>query len=148
VTAPFELDAGVWLSGFVPRDAGFEDTGGPFFLDAERTEADLIPDDLSLGIRTCAGLVVCLGCCHAGIINTLRHLTRVTGETRVLAVIGGLHLLHAGSARLEQTVEALKAYAVPYLYPGHCSGEEAVAQLERSLGPSVQPCFAGQKIGF
>lgn len=148
VTAPVELDAGVWVSGPVPRETAFEDTGGPFFLDAGGSETDLIPDDLSLGVQTRAGLVVCLGCCHAGIINTLRHLTRVTGESRVLAVIGGMHLLHASPERLEQTAEALKEYAVPYLYACHCSGEQAVSFLAERLGSCVQPCYAGLKVGF
>lgn len=92
--------------------------------------------------------MVCLGCCHAGVINTLRHLTRTTGESRVLAVIGGLHLLHASPERLERTAEALKEYTVPYLWLGHCSGDEAVGFLKRKLGPSVQTGYAGLKVGF
>lgn len=148
VTEPQELAPGVWLSGPVPRETAFEDTGGPFYLDATGTEHDLIPDDLSLGVQTQAGLVVCLGCCHAGIVNTLRHLTRVAGEPRVLAVVGGMHLLHASSERLKKTAGALKEYAVPFLYPGHCTGDEAVAFLEQQLGPSVQACYAGMKVGF
>jgi 7,8-dihydropterin-6-yl-methyl-4-(beta-D-ribofuranosyl)aminobenzene 5'-phosphate synthase len=38
------------------------------------------------------GLVVLTGCGHAGVVNILRHATRLTGVHRLHALIGGLHL--------------------------------------------------------
>ena len=148
VSSPWELSDSVMLTGPVPRLSGYEDTGGPFFLDEAGKHADAIEDDLSFWVRTGAGLVVCLGCCHAGIINTLRHAVVISGEPRILAVIGGMHLLQASQERLDRTVEALQAYDVSYLYPCHCTGEGAVSDLRQRLGASVQPGFAGMKISF
>ena len=148
VSTPWALAEGVMMTGPVPRVTAYEDTGGPFFLDEAGKRADAIADDLSFWVRTRAGLVVCLGCCHAGVINTLRHAVAISGEPRILAVIGGMHLLHASQERLDRTVEALHAYGVSYLYPCHCTGEDAVSGLRRRLGASVQPGFAGMKISF
>ncbi|HNX35228.1 MAG TPA: MBL fold metallo-hydrolase [Kiritimatiellia bacterium] len=148
VSTPWALAEGVMLTGPVPRLTAYEDTGGPFFLDEAGKHADAIADDLSIWVRTGAGLVVCLGCCHAGIINTLRYAVEISGEPRILAVIGGMHLLHAIQARLDRTVEALQAYDVSYLYPCHCTGEGAVSDLRQRLRASVQPGFAGMKISF
>lgn len=64
VAAPQEISVGVWVSGPVPRETAFENTGGPFYLEATGTERDSIPDDLSLGVWTQAGLVVCICCMH------------------------------------------------------------------------------------
>jgi 7,8-dihydropterin-6-yl-methyl-4-(beta-D-ribofuranosyl)aminobenzene 5'-phosphate synthase len=139
---------GVILSGPVPRKTAYEDTGGPFFLDVAGTCADPIADDLSLWIETPAGLVVCLGCCHAGIINTLQHCLGLTGEHRVLAVIGGMHLVQATTTRLEQTAEVLKEYTIPHVFPCHCTGDTACAYLAERLGSSVQQGYAGLKISF
>jgi len=146
VTTPWALAEGVMMTGPVPRITAYENTGGPFFLDADGKHADMIPDDLSLWIEARTGLVVCLGCCHAGVINTLTHCIRVAGEDRIAAVIGGMHLLHATDARLEQTAEALKAYAIPLVIPCHCTGDAACAYLAERLGASVQPGYAGMKV--
>lgn len=148
VSSPWELSESVMLTGPVPRRTEYEDTGGPFFLDEAGKHADVISDDLSFWVRTRAGLVVCLGCCHAGILNTLRHAVEISCEPRILAVIGGMHLSHASQDRLDRTVEALEAYGVSYLYPCHCTGESAVSHLRQRLGASVQPGFAGMKISF
>ena len=148
VKTPWALAESVMMTGPVPRVTAYEDTGGPFFLDEDGKHADAIADDLSFWVRTRAGLVVCLGCCHAGIINTLRHAVEISGEPRILAVIGGMHLVHASQERLDWTVEALQAYDVSYLYPCHCTGDDAVAHLRQRMGASVQPGFAGMKISF
>ena len=148
VTVPWALDEGVMLTGPVPRVTAYEDTGGPFFLDAEGKLTDAIADDLSLWVQTLAGLVVCLGCCHAGVINTLRHITGLAGDHRILAVIGGMHLLHATEERLEQTTEALKEYSIPYVFPCHCTGDAAIDFLAKKLGASVQPGYVGLKVSF
>ncbi len=46
-------------------------------------------------------LVVVAGCAHAGAVNTLDHVCRLTGRLRLLALIGGLHLGRASRKRLE-----------------------------------------------
>jgi 7,8-dihydropterin-6-yl-methyl-4-(beta-D-ribofuranosyl)aminobenzene 5'-phosphate synthase len=148
VSTPWALAEGVMVTGPVPRITAYEDTGGPFFLDEEGQVADVIPDDLSLWIETRAGLVVCLGCCHAGVVNTLRHSMGLAGEVRVAAVIGGMHLLHATEARLERTTAALKEYAIPCVIPCHCTGDAACAYLAERLGSPVQPGYAGMKVSF
>jgi 7,8-dihydropterin-6-yl-methyl-4-(beta-D-ribofuranosyl)aminobenzene 5'-phosphate synthase len=148
VTSPWQLSESGMLTGPVPRLTPYEDPGGPFFLDEAGKRADSIADDLSFWIRTRAGLVLCLGCCHAGVVNTLRHAVELSGEPRVLAVIGGMHLLHASQGRLDQTAEALEACGVSYLYPCHCTGEGAVSELRSRLGASVQPGYAGMKVCF
>lgn len=148
VTTPWALEVGVLLTGPVQRVTEYEDTGGPFFLDSEGQVADMIPDDLAIWVQTRAGLVVCLGCCHAGVINTLRYCTGLAGENRIVAVIGGMHLLHATETRLERTAKALKEYAIPYVVPCHCTGDEACAYLAERLGSPVQPGYVGMKVSF
>ena len=148
VSTPWALAEGLMITGPVPRVTAYEDTGGPFFLDTEGKHADMIPDDLSLWIETRAGLVLCLGCCHAGVVNTLRHSMGLAGDHRVVAVIGGMHLLHATETRLERTAEALKAYTIPHVFPCHCTGDAACAYLAERLGSSVQPGYAGMKMTF
>lgn len=97
------------LTGHIPRKTDFEDTGGPFYLDPHGKHPDLIADDLALWIRTDQGLVICLGCCHAGLVNTIHHIRSISGTEIIRAIIGGFHLLHADSRRIEGTTEVLRA---------------------------------------
>jgi 7,8-dihydropterin-6-yl-methyl-4-(beta-D-ribofuranosyl)aminobenzene 5'-phosphate synthase len=144
VTGPIELGEGFGLSGPIPRESGFEDTGGPFFKDRRGEQPDPIDDDLALWLRTPRGLVVIVGCSHAGLINTLRQVQRVSGEPRLHAVLGGFHLLEAQEARLARTAEALLALDPELIMPCHCTGAGAVEQLRQRLGERVRPVCAGE----
>lgn len=145
---PVELAENVGLTGPIPRNTDFEDTGGPFFLDPEGREVDLIEDDLALWIRTEKGLVIVVGCSHAGLINTLHHTRAISGEDRIHAVIGGFHLLAASRSRLTRTIEALRALDVDQLIPCHCTGQNAVAALSRALNDRACPGASGLTLTF
>lgn len=143
---PASLGAGMGLSGYIPRRTDFEDTGGPFFFDPHGHRADPIDDDQSLWIATDEGLVVCTGCCHAGLINTLTHLRGITGEGRIRAVIGGLHLGAASDERLEKTARALREMKPGLVVPCHCTGEAATAWLADHLDCEVRTGYAGMRL--
>jgi 7,8-dihydropterin-6-yl-methyl-4-(beta-D-ribofuranosyl)aminobenzene 5'-phosphate synthase len=131
------LSENIGLTGPIPRQTTFEDTGGAFYLDPETRHVDPIEDDLALWIKTDDGLVICVGCCHAGIINTLTHIRRLSGVARIRAVIGGLHLLNADDRRLNHTLAAMKTIAVETVIPCHCTGDRAIDKLEAAMGAKI-----------
>lgn len=145
--APVEVLRGIWTTGEVPRETDFEDTGGKFFCGDGGGQRDALPDDLSLFFRTEAGLVVVLGCAHAGVVNILRHCMQLTGES-VHAVVGGMHLLHASENRMRATLGALREIAPRWLAPNHCTGDAAVAQLYAAFPGQVLELHAGQSLNF
>jgi 7,8-dihydropterin-6-yl-methyl-4-(beta-D-ribofuranosyl)aminobenzene 5'-phosphate synthase len=128
------LEDTIGLTGPIPRQTRYEDTGGPFFLDPGVRQPDPIEDDLALWIGTEDGLVICVGCCHAGIINTIDHVRRLSGRSRIRAIIGGLHLINAGRHRLEQTVAAMADLPIGKVIACHCTGEAAFDALGQALG--------------
>lgn len=136
--------AGFGITGPIPRESAFEDTGGPFFLDPDGLRPDPIADDLALWVDTAAGRVVVVGCCHAGLINTLAHVRRLGAGRPVRAVIGGLHLVNAGAGRIEATAAALRELDVPLVVPCHCTGAAAADRLRAELGGRVVPGASGQ----
>jgi 7,8-dihydropterin-6-yl-methyl-4-(beta-D-ribofuranosyl)aminobenzene 5'-phosphate synthase len=142
------LSARIGITGPIPRETSYEDTGGPFYLDPQGRRPDPIDDDLALWIRTDGGLVVCVGCCHAGLVNTLNYVRRLSGDSRLRAVIGGFHLLHASDQRLAQTVAALRSMAPEIVVPYHCTGEPALALLRNAFGERVSPGAAGMTYQF
>ena len=138
----------IGLTGPVPRTTSYEDVGGPFFLDKAGDTPDPIIDDQSLWIATPAGLIVCTGCCHAGLINTLQYIQNISGISRVRAIIGGFHLVNADSTRLHRTVEALHRIGPERLIPCHCTGSGAIDVLQAAFGDIVTPCRSGDVFHF
>jgi 7,8-dihydropterin-6-yl-methyl-4-(beta-D-ribofuranosyl)aminobenzene 5'-phosphate synthase len=142
------LSENIGLTGPIPRQTTFEDTGGAFFLDPEARHADPIADDLALWIKTDEGLVVCVGCCHAGIINTLTHIRHLSGVARIRAVIGGLHLLNADARRLNHTLAAMKTIPIETVIPCHCTGDRALDELEAAMGAKILRSGSGMAHHF
>jgi len=140
-----EIGPGVWISGEVPRKTPFE-TGDPKFKlkSADGWVQDPFRDDYSLALQTGRGLVVILGCAHAGLINILNHFTAHTGENRIHAVLGGTHLGFSPPRQLEKTIEAVRDYHVERIAVSHCTGQQPVARLAQEFGDN----FAFAPVGF
>jgi 7,8-dihydropterin-6-yl-methyl-4-(beta-D-ribofuranosyl)aminobenzene 5'-phosphate synthase len=145
---PRQLSFGLGLTGPIPRLTEYEDTGGPFFIDAAGSDPDPLEDDLALWLRTSQGLVVVVGCSHAGLVNTLHQALKVSGESQLHAVLGGFHLKEASAPRLVQTVAALQKLAPDLVVPCHCTGSAAVERLEQTFGERVVQGGAGAVFRF
>jgi 7,8-dihydropterin-6-yl-methyl-4-(beta-D-ribofuranosyl)aminobenzene 5'-phosphate synthase len=146
VTEPLRLTEGVYLTGPVPRQTTFEDTGGPFFFDPDGKYPDPIEDDLSLWIEEPEGLTVLAGCCHSGIVNTLDFIESITGPKPIARLIGGMHLSAASEERLARTVEALKKRDIERLIPCHCTGQAATELFARKLPCPVEAGYSGMVV--
>jgi len=140
---PTELVPGAYVTGEIPRRTSFEDTGGDFYLDEACTETDPLLDDQALYVETPAGLVVVLGCAHAGVVNTLEYVAELSAARPMLAVLGGMHLVRAGNERLGATVAAFERFGVQKLGAAHCTGMRATAFLWSHLPERCFECCVG-----
>ncbi|MBW1683298.1 MAG: MBL fold metallo-hydrolase [Deltaproteobacteria bacterium] len=147
-TQPTEIIEGIFVTGQIPRVTPFEDTGGPFFLDAACTQPDLMFDDQALFFNTSQGTVVLLGCAHAGVINTLVYVHELTGGKSIHAVMGGMHLLSADEERMNRTMDHFYRLDPDLLGPAHCTGRSAVFRLHASFGRKCIPFSGGTRITF
>ncbi len=86
---------------------------------------DELHDDMALYLKTSRGLIVLLGCGHAGVINTIKQGLRLTGLKEVYAVMGGMHLAQAPQERIQRTINELKKLNPHYIVPRHCTGFRA-----------------------
>ena len=139
---------GLMVTGRVPRATDFEDTGGPFFLDAACTKPDPLVDDQSLFFDTPQGIVVLLGCAHSGVINTLRYIGGLSGNRPIRAVIGGMHLVSASPARIVRTLEEFRHLGLQILAPAHCTGMPATAALWTAFPETSVACHVGSTFEF
>ncbi len=138
-----EIGPGVFLTGEVPRTTVFEQGDGGLFRDDAGQVPDPLPDDQSLVIGTEKGLVLVLGCCHAGIVNTIEHARARTGIADIYAVIGGTHLGFSAAHQLEETVRRLRSYRIRKLCGSHCTGFAGAARLAREFPGAYYPACVG-----
>jgi 7,8-dihydropterin-6-yl-methyl-4-(beta-D-ribofuranosyl)aminobenzene 5'-phosphate synthase len=143
---PVEIFPGVWATGEIPRRSALEDTGGPFYLDPNGTRPDELPDDQALVLETPDGLVVALGCAHAGVINTLDYVAELFPGRPMRTVLGGMHLVRASRARIAHTIMALCRHHVQRIGPAHCTGQEASDGLWEALPDKCFLCHVGTQI--
>jgi 7,8-dihydropterin-6-yl-methyl-4-(beta-D-ribofuranosyl)aminobenzene 5'-phosphate synthase len=112
-------------------------------------EWDPITDDLSLALQAKEELVLVTGCCHAGLLNTCAHATKLFNR-RIRAIVGGTHMLEYSKEDVEHVGDVLEnTYGTPELYLNHCTGKEAIEQLRnRFQSTIVRDCFVGSELAF
>jgi len=138
-----EVAPGMFLTGAVPRVTAFEKGDQGLYCDCSGQEPDMTPDDQSLLLETGKGLVVLLGCCHAGLVNTLEHIALLTGRRDFYAVVGGTHLGFCSQEQLEKSVAAVRKFGIRKLAVAHCTGFVASARLARELPREFQLAMVG-----
>lgn len=132
-----EVGPGVWLTGEIPRCHPLEKGDSSQLAVTEAGEVlrpDPVNDDLSLVVETHAGLVLVLGCAHAGLINIIDYVREQFPGKRIHAVIGGTHLGFAGEEQFQETLELLDRLKIEKVGVSHCTGLSGAARMAARLG--------------
>ncbi|WP_319548737.1 MBL fold metallo-hydrolase [Desulfogranum marinum] len=131
-----EIADNVFLTGEIPRVSSFEQPD-PFMKikgPKDEWQQDNLLDDQSLVMRTDKGLVIILGCAHAGLINILTHVNKQFPGENIYAVFGGTHLGFADDEQFEATVAALDDFSIQKIGASHCTGLSNTAKLHHRFG--------------
>jgi 7,8-dihydropterin-6-yl-methyl-4-(beta-D-ribofuranosyl)aminobenzene 5'-phosphate synthase len=149
VTGPVKIADGITTTGEVPRTTGFESVSGFWTVHNRSFVDDMMLDDQSLVVDVEGkGLVVVSGCAHSGIINTIKYAQKITGNSRVYAVLGGFHLIGADAKRIQSTVDELEKLDPKFVGPCHCTGKKAAEKFAEVFGDRCRPLHAGDIIKF
>ena len=140
-----------WLSprlvylGEIPRRNGFE--GRLTFGRKEgETAGDTVPEDAALAYRSSQGLVVMVGCSHAGVCNTIEYAREVCSEPRVADVIGGFHLQRPARDHLEGTLDYFARLRPRALHACHCT--DLASKIALSRVADVQEVGVGLSLEY
>lgn len=143
-----ELLPGLYATGPIPRQEALEGATRNLFADKVGT-VDPLTDDQALVVQLNDGLLVILGCAHAGVINTLAYIQSHFPYEPIIGVIGGMHLKMADEARLAATAACLAKSVKKWVAPCHCSGWEAFYYLrENCRSLNVRRVMAGTQMNF
>lgn len=127
----YQISANLFFLGEIPRLNDFESQATSF--EFENGDDDFVPDDSALVAVVNNELVVITGCSHSGICNICEQAKKVTGISKIKAVIGGFHLINQNRQTME-TVEYFKNNQVEKLYPSHCTQLPALVAFYNSFG--------------
>jgi 7,8-dihydropterin-6-yl-methyl-4-(beta-D-ribofuranosyl)aminobenzene 5'-phosphate synthase len=141
-TDPVEITERVYALGEIPRPHA----DNPIHLceaDSELVD-DSVPDDQSIAVETTSGTALILGCCHAGLRNTIEHAETVT-EQDVRFVIGGTHLVARDVDDIHELADWLDG-KLDIFAGTHCTGFEAEKILSERLPDAFRSVGVGSSI--
>ncbi|MCZ4064741.1 MBL fold metallo-hydrolase [Oxalobacter aliiformigenes] len=150
VTAPFfhavnhvaQLDDGLCFFTDIPGEPGsFAPIAGNFFNEDGTAPVPLI-DDVAILIRIPEGLIVIIGCDHAGYTNILGAIHKEFPGEKPLAVIGGPHLTNASETVPAETILCTRRFMADRFafHCGHCTGKNALRHFRKAFGEkAVRP---------
>ncbi|MDD2330711.1 MAG: MBL fold metallo-hydrolase [Bacteroidales bacterium] len=141
--APFSVSDSILFLGEIPRITDFESQQTAFSF--EDGTPDFVADDSAVALQTDKGLFVITGCGHAGVVNTLEHATKATGEQRIFGIMGGFHLKKRDRQTIE-TIHYLKKNRVEHVIPSHCTALPAIVAFKESI--PIQLVKTGDMLTF
>lgn len=133
-TDVLELGDGLLVSGEVPRLTEGEGDQRLVVVEGNLAKPDLVLDDLSIYVVTDRGLVIILGCAHAGVINIVEHARALTGVEKVHAIIGGTHLGPINPLQRKYALDYLGSLGLDLLAANHCTGLPVMAAMAGIFG--------------
>jgi len=150
---PVEIVPGVWTTGQIQRVTTFEHS---FPLHEDRRDIiivdqneidDHILDDQALWMDTHEfGPIVITGCAHAGPINTILQVQKLSNFKKIRGLIGGTHLVGRSEEYIQQTISELRKVGLKMISPCHCTGFKAMAKLWQAFPKSFILNFSGRTI--
>ncbi|WIV68312.1 MBL fold metallo-hydrolase [Natrialbaceae archaeon AArc-T1-2] len=140
---PVEVADGIYALGEIPREFPDNPTGETIDDDGRRVD-DPVRDDQSLVVEIDDGIALVLGCCHAGLQNTVVHAEAVFDEP-VRTVVGGTHLRSSDADELTAIARWLED-RLEYVVPTHCTGHDARRILQAEFGDRFDRVGVGSTI--
>lgn len=148
ITKPTEIIPGVITSGEIKRTYPFEKITwkAKTIIEGKQVQ-DKVLEDQALFINILKhGLLVIVGCAHAGIVNTLDHALAVTEVKKLYGFIGGTHLIRPKEHRLNETINRLKEYDMKLMAPSHCTGYKSMVALNQTFPDEFVLNYTGRTI--
>jgi 7,8-dihydropterin-6-yl-methyl-4-(beta-D-ribofuranosyl)aminobenzene 5'-phosphate synthase len=126
----------------------------PDDMPREKNTGEYIADDFDHELATVynvkgRGLVVLTSCSHRGVINTVRAAMAASGIDKVLAVIGGFHIVPPlDDNYIRQAIAEFKDIDPSYIIVGHCTGDRFYDLARAALGDKVIHSAVGTRFVF
>lgn len=130
------------------RDKEFDNINETMFIsDGDGFIKDEFRDEISLGVKIDKGLVVLVGCSHAGIVNILKTIEE-RSKQEIYAVVGGTHLIREDDAKINKIIDYLKEKDIKVIGACHCTGKQGETMLTQQLEDNFINNNTGGRLQF
>lgn len=153
----YPLFDGVTLVGNIPDMAGFPPTEqfhrrivdkAVDGTETVRWEDDPMTHEQALVIEEEKGLYIFSGCCHRGVVPTIRYIQQLYPGKRIAGLVAGMHLCPVSAAERERIVEEIAALHLDCVFPVHCTGMEAIILMRQKMGEKCVIASAGDAYAY
>ncbi len=127
---PQFLNDNLIFLGEIPRNNDFEGKLTFGKKDGEQ-DADTVIEDSAIVAATKDGLVIITGCSHSGICNIIEYAKVISGDDRILDIVGGFHLQDPSQEQLEGTIAYFKDLSPINVHACHCTDLASKIALSR-----------------
>lgn len=93
-------------------------------------ENDELWDDSALVYENNGGIFIITGCSHSGICNIIEQAMKISGQTHIIGVIGGFHMLNNELLNKEVS-EYFSKLDIDCCYPCHCTDLKGKISLSK-----------------
>jgi 7,8-dihydropterin-6-yl-methyl-4-(beta-D-ribofuranosyl)aminobenzene 5'-phosphate synthase len=127
-----------------------------FISDSGGEKPDDFKHEAALAVNTTAGLVVFSGCSHSGILNILEASSNYFNKSKIIACLGGTHLIDSDSFNLyesEAEIDQIGRSIISHhptmqLISGHCTGTNAHKKLSIIMGDNYKKFHSGTTLSI
>lgn len=140
--------AGIYNTGVIPAPKESYLNSRYVIKKDGREEVDPFADDTSLYLETKKGIVILLGCSHKGVENIIDEILAEVGDKKIAAIIGGMHLKRASTAKIKELIKYFSKIDFNLLVPIHCTGRTAAVKFKEAFGSRVRLGSVGDKFEF
>ena len=102
----------------------------------------------ALVLKSKDGLVVIVGCSHRGVVDVIKKVKKVFGESTINLVTGGIHMKGASRNEIQDVSEKLQELGVKKLGLSDCTGTSALKVFRKEWGDGVVSFDLGDSIDF
>lgn len=139
----YQISKNIWFLGQVNRKYEVPVKNLPTVL--KDGEIDYLEDDCGgIVVKIDKGIIVFSSCSHSGINNIVEQAKNITGEDKIIAVVGGFHLKEV-DVYTQEIVQYFKDNKIEKAYMGHCTSDEVIEYFKEQLIDitQVEKLFAG-----
>ncbi len=145
------LDGDIYFLGEIPKVTDFE-KGAPnmFYQDNGQEKWDDLRDDTAVVAKVKGkGLFILSGCAHSGIINTSLYAKEAFDQDNIFVLMGGFHLTGMDKESIiKPTVKNIQTLDPDYVIPTHCTGRNAVMEIEKAMPDRFLLNMVGTRLVF
>ena len=123
------IDNDITLFNNFIENNNFEHISSKFYILDKDYKKDYFKDEVVLTIDTPLGLVLIVGCSHAGICNIVSEVKKRLNKP-IRGIIGGFHLSKENDEYALKIINELKKHELEFIIPIHCSGHESLFRKE------------------